>query len=224
MKTNVKDNLDYLEKGELVSEVANLVKQELKCSEVMFALDPNKSSTSSRYLGDLVIGKKTYSIFGGSDYRNAYIPESVKKEGIKPDQDVRLFGEIVNNKEQIRAVDKFEWIGARTEEYFKDQDYRKAQLFLNKADRCFISRENSCKIEDKLTTKELYQALYDNIPQVLSEFGFIKKGNAYVSTAGYKLDGSCGRKGKVYTYENNLGMLVDYIRGNQTIARFEHIT
>ncbi len=63
----------------------------------------------------------------------------------------------------------------------------------------------------------MYRALYNRLPSILSEFGFIKRGNSYVSTTGQKVDGSCGRKGKVYVYENNPGVLVDYTRESKSI-------
>jgi hypothetical protein len=63
----------------------------------------------------------------------------------------------------------------------------------------------------------IYNAMYSRIPEVLPEFGFVNKGNCYVSTTERKVDGSVGKKGKVYVYANNPGVLIDYTKGNQSI-------
>lgn len=64
---------------------------------------------------------------------------------------------------------------------------------------------------------DVYSALYSKLPQILPEFNFINRGNHYISNAERKNDGTSGKKGKVYVYANNPGILVDYTRGNITL-------
>lgn len=73
------------------------------------------------------------------------------------------------------------------------------------------------KVHEKLDINEVYGALYGKLPNVLSEFGFVNRGNHYVSTTGHKVDGTSGKKGKVYVYANNPAVLVDYTRGSKSI-------
>ncbi|CAL7960148.1 hypothetical protein MIDIC_10006 [Alphaproteobacteria bacterium] len=212
--------------GKIIIIFTDLMEQELKCDEVSFVLDPNKNSTLSTYVCDTVIDDRTFSIF--ADGTTAYIFEGVEKEDIVPGLEVRLSTRVVDHKEQIRAVEKYEWFRTNTQEAFNKEEEWKTEIFVNKAERYLRSKECSYQINEKISTRELYHALYSKLPQVLPEFGFVRRGNAYISTTGYKLDGSCGQKDKVYIYENNPGMLVDYTRGNQTIweyiARSEHLT
>lgn len=220
------EKLNYIDRGDNLAEVASLVKRELKCSKIRFSINYDDPSTPATYKGEIEIDNKKISIF--VDYKTAYILESVHKKDLGINQDVRLLCEIVDGSERIRAVEKHEWINAKTPEYFKDQENRKAERFLDKATRGLGAKEYSYAINDKITTKDMYQALYNKIPEVLHEFGFVKKGNLYISTTGYKIDGSFGHKGKVYVYENNPGMLIDYTRGNTSIwdyiSKTERIT
>jgi conjugative relaxase-like TrwC/TraI family protein len=66
---------------------------------------------------------------------------------------------------------------------------------------------------EKIDIKQLFTALYPRLPTLLPEFGFVRKGNCYISTTGQKVDGTVGKKGKVYVYANNPGRLVDYTKG-----------
>lgn len=77
--------------------------------------------------------------------------------------------------------------------------------------------ENKVQINEKLGIKQIYHALYDKLPSLLPEFGFVKRGSHYISTTEQKVDGSVGKKGKVYVYENNPGILVDYTRGSKSV-------
>lgn len=70
----------------------------------------------------------------------------------------------------------------------------------------------STKEVDKWSIKDIYEQLYDKLPEVLPEFGFVKRGDYFVSTSNIKIDGSTGKRGKVYVYRNNPGQLVDYTR------------
>jgi DNA primase len=74
-----------------------------------------------------------------------------------------------------------------------------------------VSLNPSFKVQD------VYNALYKNLAGIYPEFGFVNKGNHYVSTTERKVDGSSGKKGKVYVYANNPGVLVDFTRGNKSI-------
>lgn len=68
-----------------------------------------------------------------------------------------------------------------------------------------------------VSTQDIYKAMYSRIPNVLPEFGFRQRNGYYISTTSQKVDGSSGKKGKVYVYANNPGVLVDYTRGNQSV-------
>ncbi len=67
------------------------------------------------------------------------------------------------------------------------------------------------------TIKEIYNQLYKKLPEILPQFGFRSHNGYYISTSESKVDGSIGKKGKVYVYANNPGVLVDYTRGNKSI-------
>lgn len=103
--------------------------------------------------------------------------------------------------------------------YIDNLDIRVEQQVANINDQPTESiQEKSFYIrQDKVEINQIYRVLYDKLPSVLSEFGFVKKGNCYISTTGQKVDGSLGKKGKIYVYENNPGVLVDYTRGSKSV-------
>lgn len=72
-------------------------------------------------------------------------------------------------------------------------------------------------LKPSFKVQDVYNALYKNLSGTYPEFGFVNKGNHYVSTTERKVDGSNGKKGKVYVYANNPGVLVDFTRGNKSI-------
>ena len=59
---------------------------------------------------------------------------------------------------------------------------------------------------------EIYQAIYERAEEVFPEFGFKHRATGYESTTGEKVDGSTGKKGKVWLYRNNPGYLKDWTR------------
>ena len=83
--------------------------------------------------------------------------------------------------------------------------------------KCNIQAPNSSAFP---AIKEVYRILYTKLSQFMPEFGFVNKGDHYISTSGHKVDGSHGHSGKVYVYGNNPGMLIDYTRSNKTIWNY----
>jgi len=211
-----KESPDIDKGSEFWDKVVDIVREDYP--DVRFTVDRNEISTVAVYMGDVELDGKTISIF--TDNKTAYVLEDVRKEGILVNGDVRLVMEVVGDQEQIRAIEKYQWIRTRTPEYMKEQEYKKAELFINKVERGLSSREHKYKINETISTRDLYGALYEQLPQVLSEFGFMRKGNCLVSTTGCKIDGSYGQNGKVYVYANNAGVLVDYTRGNMSIWEY----
>jgi DNA primase catalytic core len=69
----------------------------------------------------------------------------------------------------------------------------------------------------QLLDEVIYPALYEKLPDVLPEFGFILQGDKYVSSTGAKITEEEGKPGKVYVYSNNMTRLIDYTRGDKTI-------
>ena len=73
----------------------------------------------------------------------------------------------------------------------------------------------------KLLNEEIYPRIFQNIEIVFSEFGFRKFSRGYISTTGVKTDGSEGKKGKVYVYDNNPFCIVDYTR--ETLSFWSYV-
>lgn len=67
---------------------------------------------------------------------------------------------------------------------------------------------------------EIYPRLYENINSILPEFNFILKSGHYVATSTNKIDGSTGKKEKVYIYANNPAYIIDYTRGTTSIWNY----
>ncbi|KAF8818038.1 Ti-type conjugative transfer relaxase TraA [Rickettsia endosymbiont of Cardiosporidium cionae] len=164
------------------------------------------------YLGRMEINGKESAILGYADLLH-YAVSNVKLEAsVKEGDEIRVTKSI-DNLGNIRTVLvpelKYDW---------KSSNYERetAGQYIKSIARGLQSRENY-RIDKKVSTKDIYRALYHRLPSILPEFGFIRRGNSYVSTTGQKVDGSCGRKGKVYVYENNPGLLVDYTRESKSI-------
>lgn len=64
----------------------------------------------------------------------------------------------------------------------------------------------------ELLHAEVYPRLFDQLESALPEFEFQRKGHYWRSTSGSKIDGTQGEKGKVYVYNNNIGVLKDWSR------------
>lgn len=86
----------------------------------------------------------------------------------------------------------------------------------NKQDNSNNIRNMSKDIKTLLDT-EIYPQLYQSLEHALPEFGFKKRGRAYISSTGHKITGDEGKKGKVYVYQNNPSHLIDFTRGNQSL-------
>lgn len=75
---------------------------------------------------------------------------------------------------------------------------------------------------------EIYQGIYERAEEAFPEFGFKHRATGYVSTTEEKVDGTAGKRGKVYLYRNNPGRLIDYTRSPVSlwdyIAERESIT
>jgi len=68
--------------------------------------------------------------------------------------------------------------------------------------------------------RELYPRVFEMAPQIFPEFQFNKKGVHWVSSNGFKVDGSEGEKGKVYIYPDRPHLLQDYTRGGKEITTY----
>jgi conjugative relaxase-like TrwC/TraI family protein len=79
------------------------------------------------------------------------------------------------------------------------------------------THKEPASLKPSFKIQDVYNALYKNLAGTYPEFGFVNKGNHYVSTTERKVDGSSGKKGKVYVYANNPGVLVDFTRGNKSV-------
>lgn len=67
---------------------------------------------------------------------------------------------------------------------------------------------------------QIYPSIYQKIESSLPEFGFKRTSGGYVSTTNIKIDGSTGKAGKVYLYDNNISVLIDYTRGNTSLWKY----
>lgn len=67
---------------------------------------------------------------------------------------------------------------------------------------------------------QIYPSIYQKIISALPEFGFKKISKGYVSSTTKKIDGSDGKEGKVYIYDNNISSLIDYTRGSTSIWNY----
>lgn len=67
---------------------------------------------------------------------------------------------------------------------------------------------------------QIYPSIYQKIEDILPEFGFKRIKQGYISTTNIKVDGSTGKAGKVYIYDNNISILIDYTRGNSSIWNY----
>jgi conjugative relaxase-like TrwC/TraI family protein len=116
---------------------------------------------------------------------------------------------ITDNKEQL-AITLSKQSGAE----ISAVDSRLLHLQQESATKAPINAKEPYR---KISTQEIYQTLYDRLPSALPEFGFKQSGDHYISTTEVKIDGSIGKKGKVYVYANNPGLLKDYTRAAVSI-------
>ncbi|MFN8832729.1 MAG: AAA family ATPase, partial [Alphaproteobacteria bacterium] len=95
-----------------------------------------------------------------------------------------------------------------------NEGYKSTSAQVNKQ---VVREEHVKQSYQSISTQDIYKAMYSRLPSVLPEFGFRQQNGYYISTTSQKVDGSSGKKGKVYVYANNPGVLVDYTRGNHSI-------
>lgn len=67
---------------------------------------------------------------------------------------------------------------------------------------------------------QIYPSIYNRLDSIFPEFGFKRIGNGYLSTTKLKIDGTQGKEGKVYIYDNNISCLIDYTRGTTSIWNY----
>ena len=67
---------------------------------------------------------------------------------------------------------------------------------------------------------QIYPSIYQKIISVLPEFDFKRINKGFISTTSKKIDGSDGKEGKVYIYDNNISSLIDYTRGASSIWNY----
>ncbi|MFN8578845.1 MAG: DnaB-like helicase C-terminal domain-containing protein [Candidatus Sericytochromatia bacterium] len=67
---------------------------------------------------------------------------------------------------------------------------------------------------------QIYPSIYNRLDSIFPEFGFKRIGNGYLSTTKLKIDGTEGKEGKVYVYDNNISCLIDYTRGTTSIWNY----
>lgn len=200
MRCNNTNEMEYLAKNISTELGSSIFRTEVKNNE---KLD---------YLGKIDINNKPSAILGFKGIKHYVVQNINIKEGVREGDEIRILKSI-----DASGADK---INLMTEgDYNKSSnDYKvqKANQYIGSIARKLQSKENY-RIDNKVSTKDMYRALYNRLPSILPEFGFIKKGNSYVSSTGQKVDGSYGQKGKVYVYENNPGVLVDYTRQSKSI-------
>ena len=199
-----------------ISEFAKLLKEEFKSDIIRYDAEHLDVAT---YVGKIDLSGKSMAILSKGRIKN-YVLENVNTEAVEVGDKVRILTTLnEHGGKAIRLVKEdsmtLKEIVAAMNEYEREE----ANLCINSIDRKLSSKENY-SLTNKLSTKEIYQALYERIPEILPEFGFVRRGNGYVATTGQKVDGSCGQKGKVYIYANNPGILVDYTRGNISIWEY----
>ena len=202
------EDLDMYSKNAKLSKFFNDVEKEFQYSYVGGEV---KNRENGEYLGDVKVGDKNISIV---EQRGivGYLLDNADTKKVSIGDAVEVLHEIKGDGEKVTKLireDEAETIENRYEK-------QKANQYIGSLARKLQSKENY-RIDNKVSTKDMYKALYNRLPSILPEFGFIKKGNSYVSSTGQKVDGSYGQKGKVYVYENNPGVLVDYTRQSKSI-------
>lgn len=67
---------------------------------------------------------------------------------------------------------------------------------------------------------QIYPSIYQKIESILPEFGFKRISKGFISTTNKKIDGTEGKSGKVYIYDDNISCLIDYTRGTSSIWNY----
>lgn len=211
---SLRENLDLIraDHSKSVDEFAKMLHQELKPPFFETSIDNFEKRT---YLGNVTIDGQKHVLLEEEGMEYDLLANMRVTKDIEYGDEVRVMLNGDNKQESVLIKDDDiddNFVDKKELEYEKS----KSTYDLNKLSRGLESRENM-RVEKNISTKDIYKELYNRLPSVLPEFRFERKGNCYISTTGYKVDGSQGQKGKVYVYENNPGVLVDYTRGNKSI-------
>lgn len=202
--------LNNMGKSSILSEFGESIKKEFQYSLMQ---DSAKDMEVAEYMGDIEIEGQKICLLEKNGIKG-YMMKNVNTEDVKMGDEIMVVRDVINDKEEIRLVkEKNISFEDRVE---RRNDTRKKELKIKNIGRKLSSKENY-KIDNNITTNDIYKALYGRLQNVLPEFGFERKGNCYVSSTGNKVDGGTGHKGKVYVYANNPGILVDYTRGSKSI-------
>jgi Ti-type conjugative transfer relaxase TraA len=202
--------LNNMGKSSILSEFGESIKKEFQYSLMQ---DSAKDMEVAEYIGDIEIEGQKICLLEKNGIKG-YMMKNVNTEDVKMGDEIMVVRDVINDKEEIRLVkEKNISFEDRVE---RRNDTRKKELKIKNIGRNLSSKENY-KIDNNISTNDIYKALYGRLQNVLPEFGFERKGNCYVSSTGNKVDGSTGHKGKVYVYANNPGILVDYTRGSKSI-------
>lgn len=214
---SLRESLDLIraDHSKSVDEFAKMLHKELKSTFFETSIDNFEKRT---YLGDVEIDGQKHVLLEDEGMEYDLLANMKVTEDIVEGDEVRVMLSGDNKQESVLIKEDDiddNFIDKKEMEYERS----KATYDLNKLSRGLESREN-IRVENNITTKDIYKELYNRLPTVLPEFRFERKGNCYVSTSGYKVDGSQGQRGKVYVYENNPGVLVDYTRGSKSIWEY----
>lgn len=196
------------------SELDRILTEFKEIFEYSYVEDKLDNGESANYLGKIDINGKEFSILEQNGIGGCLVRD-MKIKDLKEGEEVMAINQIDKKGNEVMSLVKDEGYGIdidKEEEY----EYLKVEDSVKRIGRKLSSKENY-NIDNNITTKDIYRALYGRLQNVLPEFGFERKGNCYVSSTGNKVDGSTGHKGKVYVYANNPGILVDYTRGSKSI-------
>ena len=196
------------------SELDRILGEFKETFQYSYIEDKLENGESASYLGKIDINGKEFSILEQNGIGGCLVKD-IKIKDIKEGDEVMAINQIDKKGIEVMSLVKDEGHGIDIDKEEK-YEYLKVKDEIKNIGRKLSSKENY-KIDNNITTNDIYKALYGRLQNVLPEFGFERKGNCYVSTTGNKVDGSTGHKGKVYVYANNPGILVDYTRGSKSI-------
>ena len=196
------------------SELDRILGEFKETFQYSYIEDKLENGESASYLGKIDINGKEFSILEQNGIGGCLVKD-IKIKDIKEGDEVMAINQIDKKGIEVMSLVKDEGHGIDIDKEEK-YEYLKVKDEIKNIGRKLSSKENY-KIDNNISTNDIYKALYGRLQNVLPEFGFERKGNCYVSTTGNKVDGSTGHKGKVYVYANNPGVLVDYTRGSKSI-------
>ncbi|RZI46013.1 hypothetical protein EDM53_04410, partial [Rickettsiales endosymbiont of Peranema trichophorum] len=210
---SIPDGLKHFDKSKKVVDLGEEIKKNRKYSYIDYDYSEIKFG---KYVGEVKVDGQSVSIIdqrniGGCLIRGADVGH------LKLGDSVRLV-----ERFDERGCCSIEISGESVALDSSDYETRQANRedgMIEMISRKMCSNERH-KVRENLTTEEVYSALYEKLDTFLPEFGFRKSGNHYVSTTGQKIDGSTGKAGKVYVYEDRPWLLMDYTRGKKSIWQY----